>query len=167
MHRLTEESLRTAFVSESQAFLSYQAFADRAEREGHGNVARLFRAAAESERIHAVNHLLALKSVSATATNLDSAIVGEGFQFEEMYPAYMDIARNQREEAALESMQRAMMAERVHEILFGRAKAAVVDGRDFSLTVIWVCPICGFCMEGDPPDTCPVCATDRASFQQF
>lgn len=167
MHRITEDNLRTAFVEESQAYLSYLAFADKAEREGHDNVARLFRAAAESERVHAVNHLLALHRVDETSINLDKAMHGEGFQFEEMYPAYIAIAKSQREEAALESMYRAMMAERVHEILFGRAKEAVTDGKDLSLTVIWLCPTCGYCMEGEPPQACPICSTDREMFEEF
>ena len=104
-------------------------------------VARLFRAAAESERVHAANHLLALQRVETTVVNLDAAIENEAFQFEELYPAYMDIARNQREEAALEAMHRAMAVERIHEVLFGRAKEAVKDGRDLAITAIWVCPV--------------------------
>lgn len=167
MRKLTERSLRTAFVEESQAYLNYQAFADKADREGHPNVARLFRAAAESERVHAANHLLALQHVGDTVANLDAAIANEAFQFEELYPAYIDIARNQREEAAIEAMHRAMAVEKIHELLFGRAKDAVTDGRDMSLTTVWVCPVCGFTMEGVPPPTCPICASPRDTFEEF
>jgi rubrerythrin len=167
MRKLSQEGLEAAFVRESQAVLNYIAFAERADREGRPQVARLFRAVAASERAHAVGHLLALQQVGDSNQNVDVALAEESFQFEEFYPSYMEIAKNQKEEAAFVAMHRAMVSEKTHEMLFGRAKQALSDGRDTSLLTLWVCPVCGFFIEGVPPDTCPICSTAKELFEQY
>ncbi len=164
---MTEANLQNAFAGESQAHVKYLNFADRAEREGLPNVARIFRAAAFSEQIHASNHLRALDGIGATAANLAAAIGGETFEVDEMYYAYMLLAEAQGESRALRSMKAADAAEQVHAQLYGAAKAAVEAGQDATSKEIWVCSACGYTMEGEPPDVCPICGARHERFTCF
>ncbi len=167
MKKMTEANLQNAFAGESQAHIKYLNFAERAEREGLPNVARLFRAAAFSEQIHAGNHLRALDGIGATAANLASAIGGETFEVDEMYYAYLLLAEAQGESRALRSMKAADAAEKVHAQLYGAARTAVEAGQDATSKEIWVCSACGYTMEGEPPDVCPICGARHEKFQCF
>jgi rubrerythrin len=166
MKETTEANLKDAFAGESQAHLKYMVFADRAEREGLPNIARLFRAASFSEQIHAANHLKAL-GVGKTAENLEVALGGETFEITTMYPEYMQTAEQDDERRALQSMHDAMEAEKVHAGLYARAKASVTAGADIVVVPIFVCPVCGFTMEGEAPERCPVCSAPKAKFLTF
>ena len=166
MQENTERNLKDAFAGESQAHMKYMVFADRAEREGLPNIARLFRAASYSEQIHATNHLKAL-GVGKTAENLDAAYGGETFEIASMYPEYMKVAEAEGEKRALGSMHDAMEAEKVHAGLYARAKDAVVSGGDVTTLAIFVCPVCGYTMEGEAPERCPVCNTPSSKFVTF
>lgn len=163
----TEENLKAAFAGESQAHLKYTTFAERAEKEGRPNVARLFHAAAFAERIHAGNHLKALGGIADTAANLAAAIAGETYEVTEMYPSFMAEAEAQGETKALRSMNWALQAEVVHADLYRQARTAVLAGNDLATQDIWVCTACGFTMEGDAPDVCPVCGAKRDKFRKF
>lgn len=167
MNPTTEENLKAAFAGESQAHLKYTAFAERAEKEGRLNVARLFHAAAFAERIHAGNHLKALGGIEDTAANLTAAIAGETYEVTEMYPSFMAEAEAQGEAKALRSMNWALQAEVVHADLYRQARTAVLAGKDLAAQDIWVCTACGFTMEGDAPDVCPVCGAKRDKFRKF
>jgi len=167
MHAMTEENLKTAFAGESQAHIKYMNFADKAAKDGKANVSRLFQAASFSEQVHAGAHLKALGEVKSSEENLAAAIDGEGFEVEEMYAAYMIIAEDQGEKAAYKSMMRAREAEKVHRDLYIRAKAAVAGGGDAALDAICVCPHCGFTMEGEHLNECPMCGWPGAEFRQF
>lgn len=166
MRKMTEQSLKEAFAGESQASVKYQAFADRADKE-YPNVARLFRALAFAERVHATNHLRVLGGIKGTTENLEVAAGGEDFEIHEMYPAYIAIARLQEEQIAERSMQHAMEAEKVHLGLYQRAKEAVSAGTDFTAGAIHICSVCGWTVEGEAPDTCPLCGAKKERFQQF
>ena len=166
MQETTERNLKDAFAGESQAHMKYMVFADRAEREGLPNVARLFRAASFSEQIHATNHLKAL-GVGKTPENLDAAFGGETFEITSMYPEYMRVAEVDEEKRALTSMHDAMEAEKVHAGLYARAKEAVVGGGDMTTLAIFVCPVCGYTMEGEAPERCPVCGAPGSKFVTF
>ena len=166
MQENTERNLKDAFAGESQAHMKYMVFADRAEREGLPNIARLFRAASYSEQIHATNHLKAL-GVGKTAENLDAAYGGETFEIASMYPEYMKVAEAEGEKRALGSMHDAMEAEKVHAGLYARAKDAVVSGGDVTTLAIFICPVCGYTMEGEAPERCPVCNTPSSKFVTF
>lgn len=167
MEAMTRENLEAAFAGESQAHMKYLNFAERAEKEGFPNVARLFQAASFAEQIHASNHLKALEGIQGTAANLGSAIGGETFEVDQMYPAYMAVAEKQNEQKALRSMKWAVEAEKVHAKLYGDARQAVESGKDMAAVDIWVCTACGFTMEGVPPEKCPVCGAPQSRFRKF
>jgi rubrerythrin len=167
MDKMTETNLREAFAGESQAHMKYLNFAQRAEKDGFPNVARLFQAAAHAEQIHASNHLRALSGIQTTSENLAAGIAGETFEAEEMYPAYIAAAEAQGEKKALRMMDWALAAEKVHAELYSQAKQSVDAGSDANISDIWVCPACGFTMEGEPPDVCPVCGVKHDRFIKF
>ncbi len=167
MKKMTESNLWAAFAGESQAHMKYLNFAERAEKEGCTNIARLFQAASFSEQIHASNHLKALEGVQGTADNLAGAIAGETFEVDEMYDAYKAVAELQGEKKALRMMSWAMEAEKVHAQLYTAAKQAADANKDIEAKEIWVCTACGFTMEGEAPDICPVCGTKREKFRKF
>jgi len=167
MEEMTEKNLLDAFAGESQAHMKYMAFAEQAEREKLANVARLFRAASYSEQMHATNHLRALSGVGKTLQNVEAALAGETFEITTMYPEYVDLAGQQGEKRAKGSMQDALAAEKVHAELYTRAKEAVAGGKDVEMGKVWVCEHCGYSMEGEPPDRCPVCNTPKNRFREF
>jgi rubrerythrin len=167
MKDMTRTNLQAAFAGESQAHLRYTVYADLAEREGLAQVARLFRAAAFSEQIHATNHLKALGGAGKTAANLEAACAGENFEIAEMYPAYLEVAELQEEKRAQRSMHDALEAEKIHAQLYSQALEAVAGSRDVNLKTIHVCDVCGFTMEGDAPERCPVCGAVHTRFRQF
>lgn len=167
MKKMTEQNLKDAFAGESQAHIKYLAFAERAERDGLASVARLFRAASFAEQIHATAHLRTLNGIGATAENLTAAIGGETFEFEEMYSAYVAVAKAQEEPKAERSFQRAMDAEKVHAALYSRAKEAVGQGHDAGIGPVVVCGACGYTAEGEAPDVCPLCGAKKERFVKF
>ncbi len=167
MKKMTTSNLQNAFAGESQAHVRYQNFADRAKKDGLPNVGRLFEAASASEKIHAGNHLKALEGIQDTTANLTTAAGGEDFEIEEMYPTYIAVAELQEEKKARESMDRALQAEKIHLDLYRRAGRDVAAGKDIGAVEYYVCPVCGFTMEGNPPDVCPLCGTKHERFIKF
>jgi len=164
---MTGDNLKAAFAGESQAHMRYLIFADKAEREGFPNVARLFRAVAFAERMHATNHLKALDGVGTTRDNLKEAVGGETFEVEEMYPAYKAAAEAQEEKRAHRSMDWALEAERVHAGMYAAAREAVAGGDDAALGEVFVCGVCGWTVEGEAPDVCPICGAKHEKFVAF
>ena len=159
------DNLKQAFAGESQANQKYRAFASRAEQDGFPNVARLFRTAAEAERIHAEGHLRALDAIMATVDNLKAAIAGETFEFTEMYPPMLEQAQEENHKAK-RMFGYAVRAEAVHAKLYQCALDAVLQGRDLQETNFYLCPVCGHIEFGQPPETCPICGTKAARFTQ-
>jgi rubrerythrin len=157
-------NLKEAFAGESQANRKYLAFAERADREGYPQVARLFRAAAEAETVHALNHLRALKAVQATAENLKEAVAGEVAEFEKMYPGMIAAAQAEGQKEAERSFNFANEVEKVHARLFKKA-LETMEAKE--LVDIFVCPICGYTVEGEPPDNCPVCNAKKKLFRRI
>ncbi|MBF0187713.1 MAG: rubrerythrin family protein [Magnetococcales bacterium] len=153
----TKDNLQAAFAGESQANRKYLAFAKKAEADGFPQVARLFRAVAEAETIHAHAHLRAMGGVHATADNLKAAIDGEKYEFTEMYPAFIKEAEAEGEKQAVRSMTHANEVEKVHHDLFTKALQAVESGKDLADLPVYVCPVCGHTEIGTPPDNCPIC----------
>ena len=167
MHETTKVNLEAAFAGESQAHIKYLVFADRAEKEGLSNIARLFRATSFAEQVHATSHLRTLGDVGKTADNLEAAIGGENYEVEVMYPAFIAVAEEQGEKAAVRSNKFAMEAEKVHAALYGAAKAAVEAGNDTDIGQVHVCSMCGWTGEGEPPDKCPLCGAKKEKFVTF
>lgn len=167
MRKMTEENMRAAFAGESQAHMRYLIFAEEAKKQGFENVARLFTAIAFAEQVHAANHLQTLGGIGNTSENLATAIAGENFEVEEMYPAYIEVAKLQEESAAERSAGRAMQAEKIHAALYQRAKQAVDAGKDADVGAIFVCEVCGYTVEGEVPDRCPLCSAPKEQFRKF
>ncbi len=158
------QSLKEAFAGESQANRKYLAFAEKADKEGYPQVARLFRAAAEAETVHALNHLRALKAIGATAENLKEALAGEVAEFQEMYPRMIAASQAEGHKEAERSFNFANEVEKVHAQLFKKAMATM-DKKE--LVDIFVCPVCGYTVEGEAPDKCPICQAVKKLFRRI
>ena len=167
MKRMTEQNLRDAYAGESQAHMRYLVFAEKAEEESKPNVARLFRAIAFAEQVHASNHLKTLDDVGSTEENLQTAIDGENFEVEEMYPAYDAVAKLQDEKGAIRSVHFAIEAEKIHAAMYTEAKQTIKEGKDVEIADLYICPVCGYTVEGEAPDNCPVCGVNRKKFVKF
>jgi rubrerythrin len=152
----TPDNLKTAFAGESQANQKYRAFAKQAEQDGFPNVARLFRTTAEAERIHAEGHLKALDAVGTTTQNLQTAIDGETYEANEMYPPMFQQAEADGHKAK-RMFGYALKVEAVHAHLYALALEAAGRGQDLTETEFYLCPICGHIEFGKPPAVCPVC----------
>lgn len=167
MRKMTEDSLKSAFAGESQAHMRYLIFAEVAEKEGRPNLARLFRAIADAEKVHATNHLNALSLVKESSSNLQVGIDGENYEIEEMYPAYNAIAELQNESGAKRSIHYALEAEKIHSALYQKAKQAVDSGKDIEIGDIYICQVCGHTVDGSAPDRCPICGATKDKFKKF
>jgi rubrerythrin len=159
----TEKNLQEAFAGESQANRKYLAFAKKAEQDGYKQVARLFRAAAEAETVHAHNHLRELKGIKSTKENLKVAIGGESYEFQKMYPQMIKDAEAEGNKGALRSFDFANKVEKVHAELYKKALDNLGKNKE---TDYYVCQVCGMTVEGEAPDTCPVCGAKKAMFKK-
>ena len=160
-----QDFLMDAFAGESQANRRYLAFAKKADDEGHPQVARLFRAAAAAETVHAHNHLRAWGGIRSTAENLKEAIAGETHEFTTMYPEMIEAAKAEGHEQALRSFNFANAVEKVHAKQYHELLGDLGSGGDeFSY---YVCPVCGFTAEREAPGTCPICATKGDRFEKM
>ncbi|UCF83491.1 MAG: rubrerythrin family protein [Desulfobacteraceae bacterium] len=160
----TEKNLLDAFAGESQANRKYLAFAKKADKEGYPQVAKLFRAAAEAETVHAHAHLNTLGGIKSTPENLKEAIAGETHEFKNMYPAMIDAAKNESNKTAERSFSYANAVEEVHAGLYQKA----LDNLDNPGEVdsYYVCSVCGYTCENEAPDTCPVCKAKSKAFMK-
>jgi rubrerythrin len=160
----SEQNLKDAFAGESQANRKYLAFAKQADQEGYPQVARLFRAAAEAETIHAHSHLRALGGIGSTRDNLQAAIAGETEEFTSMYPAMIAAAEEEGAQQALRSFRFANEVEKVHAELYAKALAALDEkGEEFDY---FICPVCGHTVEKNAPESCVVCGAKGSVFSR-
>ena len=157
----TEQNLRDAFAGESQANRKYLAFAEKAKKEGHPQVAKLFRAAGAAETVHAHAHLRALGEIGTTTENLKVAVAGETHEFKSMYPDMIEEAKAEGNKTAERSFVYANEVEKVHAELYQKAldNLANLEEADY-----YVCSVCGMTVENEPPDTCPVCGAKASAF---
>ncbi len=162
----TQDNLKEAFAGESQANRKYLAFAKKAESEGLPQVAKLFRAAAEAETVHAHAHLRVLGGVKSTSENLEEAIAGEGFEFQNMYPQFLTEAEKEENKAAMMSFKYALAVEEIHHGLYSKALEAVTKGKDLPSAQVYVCSVCGNTVFEEAPDTCPVCGAPKSKFDE-
>jgi len=158
----SEAFLEEAFAGESQANRKYLAFATKADQQGYPQVARLFRAAAEAETIHAHNHLKALKGIGNTEENLQEAISGETHEFKDMYPEMIEAAKAEGNKQAERTFTLANEVEKIHAQLYEK----LLDSLDTSQETYpyYICPVCGYTSEKEPPDKCPVCGAKSEVF---
>jgi rubrerythrin len=161
----TEKNLGDGFAGESQANMKYLAFSKKAEAEGYTQVAKLFRATAEAERIHAHSHLQTLGKIKTTADNLQAAIDGETYEFSEMYPQFIADAKAEgNTTAAVRSFTLANEAEKVHAKLYKKALDNLEDKESFPY---YLCTVCGHIHEGTAPDSCPICGAKAQAYKKF
>jgi len=161
------DDLKAAFAGESQANRKYLAFAQKADAEGQAQVARIFRAAAEAETVHAHSHLRALGGIHATAQNLKEAVEGEAYEFKTMYPEFIARAEAEGAKAAVASFKWAMEAEKVHHAFYSKALAAVEAGQSLPEAALYICTVCGDIAEGQPPAQCPICKVGRDKYREI
>lgn len=161
----TSDNLKAAFAGESQASRKYLAFARKADEEGHPQVAKLFRAAAAAETVHAYNHLKALGGIQSTAENLQQAIAGENYEVVSMYPPMIAEAEGEGEARAARSFQWAFEVEKIHEGLYRKALESL--GKETSTDDYYVCPFCGYTHEGPLDGKCPVCGAPFEKFERI
>ena len=161
----SEAYLKEAFAGESQANRKYLAYAAKAEQEGYPQAARLFRAAAEAETVHAHNHLKALKAIGSTKENLVDAVKGETHEFKSMYPEMIVTAKAEGAKEAERSFTYANEVEQIHAQLYQK----LIDTLDSTKEnyPYYVCPVCGYTAEKNAPDSCPVCGTQGKMFKKI
>jgi len=162
----TEENLAEAFAGESQANRKYLAFAAKAEADGYPQIARLFRAAASAETVHAHAHLRVMGGIRGTADNLKEAMDGEEFEFKEMYPKYVAEAETEANKPAVMSFKNAMAVEGIHHGLYAKAIETLDAGGDLPEQKIFVCDICGNTVLGEAPQRCPICGAPQRRFHE-
>lgn len=157
-------NLKAAFTGESQANRRYLAFAKKAEEEGLPQIAALFRAAAEAETVHAMNHLRIAGEIGMTISNLDEAISGETFEFTKMYPEFLEVSRQERNKQAEWSFNVANQVEEIHAGLFQKALNALKANEEVPKTDYFVCKVCGNTVENSAPNRCSICGAPQAQF---
>ena len=157
----SEQHLRDAFAGESQANRKYLAFAEKAEKEGYPQIAKLFRAAGAAETVHAHAHLRALGEIGNTADNLKVAVAGETHEFKNMYPEMIQDAKEEGNKTAERSFVFANEVEKVHAELYQNALDNMDSLEDADY---YVCSVCGMTVEHEAPDSCPVCGAKASAF---
>jgi rubrerythrin len=157
----TGKNIADAFAGESQANRKYLAFAQQAEKEGYKQVAKLFRAAAEAETIHAHFHLRTMNGVGKTVDNLKTAVAGETHEFKKMYPEFIEAAKQEAEKAAERSFSYANAVEKIHAGLYQKALDNLGKNEEVDY---YVCSVCGMTVEKEAPDKCSVCGAPKKAF---
>ncbi len=163
----TQENLQAAFAGESQASRKYTYFAEKADKDGQAQIAKLFRAAAEAETVHARNHLNAMSGIHATPDNLKEAISGEHHEFTEMYPAFITQAQTEANTRAGKSFDYANQVEKIHHGLYQQALKDLEAGKKLESKPYFVCQVCGNTVEGEAPDKCPICGVPKTMFKRI
>jgi rubrerythrin len=163
----TQDNLKAAFAGESQASRKYTYFAEKADKEGLPQIARLFRAASEAETVHARNHLNALAAIGSTADNLKAAVKGESYEYTEMYPPFIKQAQSDQDAKAEMSFSSANKVEEIHHTLYKQALASLEKGGKMPEGAYYVCPVCGNTVFGVAPEICPICTTPGKLFKKI
>ena len=163
----TQENLQDAFAGESQANRKYLFFAEKADKESYPQIARLFRAAAESETVHARNHLRTMGGIGSTGDNLKAAAEGEHYEFYQMYPAFIEQAKAEKNSSAETSFDWANKVEKIHHGLYQKALADLEAEEQMKDEPYFVCQSCGYTVAGEAPEKCPVCGAPRKIFKRI
>jgi rubrerythrin len=160
----TDENLMAAFSGESQANRKYLAFAKKADKDGFTQIGRVFRAAAAAETVHAHAHLRVYGGIKTTEENVKAAIEGEDYEFTKMYPEFLDVAKQENKKAAERTFDLANQVEKIHHELYSKALEAVQSGKDLPEIQMFVCDVCGYTVEGEAPEICPICGAKHDKF---
>ncbi len=160
----TMENLQNAFAGESQANRKYLAFAKKADGEGFKQVAKLFRAAAGAETVHAHNHLRVIGGIRSTKENIQEAIGGETYEFTKMYPLMIEEAKKEGNKQAQQSFEFANKVENIHANLYQKAMDNLGNNESVDY---YVCQTCGNTVEDNAPDKCPICGASSSVFTKI
>jgi rubrerythrin len=160
----SKENLKAAFTGESMANRTYLAFAKKADEEGYHQIAKLFRAAAAAETIHALNHFQRMGGIGTTMDNLKDAINGETYEFTKMYPEFIEGAKKENDKRALWSFEVANKVEKIHAGLYEKALSEIGMNEEVDY---YVCNVCGYTMEGEPHGSCPICGASASRFDKI
>jgi len=166
----TSDNLMSAFAGESQANRKYLAYAEKAEKDGFPQIARVFRAAAAAETVHAHNHFRTAGQVKNTVDNIKDAISGEHYEFTSMYPAYLEDAKKEGNKKAEQTFHWANEVEKIHHRLYTTALYAAQTGKDLEKREIWICPVCGATFVGpreNLDELCPICKTKKDKYMKI
>ncbi len=161
----TSDNLQDAFAGESQANRKYLYFAEKADEEGHKQIARLFRAASDAETVHARNHLRVMQGIKSTKDNLLAAIGGENYEFTKMYPEFIKQADAEGNNKAKDSFDLANKVEQIHHRLYQEALGMLERGQPMAEKPIYVCQVCGNTVDGEAPEKCPICGAPKKMFK--
>lgn len=156
----TDKNLKESFAGESQANRKYLLFAQKADEEGHKGVAKLFRAAAEAETIHAFSQFKIMGMIKSTEENLKAGIEGETYEFTHMYPGFIEEAKAEGNNAAARAFHYANEAEKSHAKLYEQALGNLAEDKEY-----YLCPVCGYIHENEAPEKCPICGTPGSKFR--
>ncbi len=162
----TDENLKEAFAGESQANRRYMAFAKKADEEGMANVAKLFRAVAEAETVHAHSHLKLMNVTKSTKENLQTAIDGERYENTEMYPKFIEVAKKEERSDADRTFSWANSVEKIHQAMYEKAIESANQGKDIDSKEYYICQTCGNTVGGEAPEKCPICGMPREQFKK-
>lgn len=162
----TDENLRKALADESQANRRYFFYAEKADEEGFSQIAKLFRAAAKAEAIHAFNHIRVIGETKSTIDNLKAAIKGENFEYKRMYPEYLSDSKKDKNQQAAWSFEVAKKVEEAHASLFVKAAAALETGEERVKTDYFICSVCGNTVERGAPEICSICKAPKEKFSK-
>jgi rubrerythrin len=162
----TRENLQEAFAGESQANRRYLFFAEKADEAGNKQMAKLFRAAAEAETVHARNHLRVMGDIKSDKENLEAAVSGENYEFTQMYPGFIEQAQAENNKAAERSFDLANKVEKIHHQLFQAALSSLKLGKSLKDAPYFVCQVCGNTVEGEAPERCPICGAPKSRFKK-
>lgn len=163
----TQDNLKAAFAGESQANRRYLFFAEEAEKAGLKPIAHLFRAIAEAETVHARNHLKTLGGVKSTEENLQEAISGEHYEFTKMYPGFIEQAKTEANKRAEVTFDYANKVEKIHHNMYEKALKALKEKQALAEKPCFVCQVCGYTVEGEAPDNCPICQAPQSKFKRI
>ncbi len=160
----SEKNLMAAFAGESQANRKYLAYAVKADKDGYPQIARVFRAAAAAETVHAHAHFRTVGGVKSTVENVKDAIAGEHYEFTTMYPEFLEEAKKEGNKRAERSFDLANQVEVIHHELYSKALVAAEAGKDLDVVKMFVCEVCGYTVEGEAPEVCPICGAVHDKF---
>ena len=159
----TDQNLKTAFTGEAKACLRLLAYAEKAEQEGYDQMAHLFRAISAGERVHALKNMRLLSEVESTEQNLKKSFDREITVSENYYPGFIQTADEEGNQPAVTAFSQARDAEAFHAKLYKNAIEHMLEERQ---TRYHVCTVCGYVVDGEPPENCPVCEAPREKFEQ-
>jgi rubrerythrin len=166
MEYMTEKNVQEAFGGECKAHRRYLFYAEKADKEGYPQLARLFRAVAEAELVHARNHLNVIDAIGTTRDNVLGASMGEYMEFTEMYPVFIETAKKENNSRAEQSFTWANMVEKIHYVHFEEALKEIKEGKKPMDATYYVCHVCGNTVKGKAPGKCPVCGAAAKAFKK-